>query len=93
MIVTEGLPSYTPISGTVLLFVANTAEDLFMLDGRHYFLTAGRWFSAETLEGPWETATESLPEEFQKLPQDHEKAYVLASVPGTPDAEEIMAPI
>ena len=47
------------------------------------------------MNGPWEAATETLPEEFLKIPQDHEKAYVLASVPGTPDAEEaiIMAQI
>jgi hypothetical protein len=95
LILTEGQPSYTPITGTLLLFVANTQEDLFLFNGRHYFLTAGRWFSAETLDGPWDAATESLPEEFQKIPQDHEKAYVLASVPGTADAEEaiIMAQI
>jgi len=95
LIITEGQPSYTPITGTLLLFVANTDADLFMIDGRHYFLTSGRWFSAETLNGPWEAATETLPEEFLKIPQDHEKAYVLASVPGTPDAEEaiIMAQI
>ncbi|NIP93387.1 MAG: hypothetical protein GWO24_08005, partial [Akkermansiaceae bacterium] len=30
------------------------------------------------------------PDEFAKIPEDHEKAHVLASVPGTPDAEEAL---
>lgn len=90
LILTEGAASYSAISGTKLLYVTNSDSDLFLLSGadEHYFLTAGRWFRASSLDGPWTSATQDLPEDFQKIPDDHEKAHVLPSVPGTPEAEE-----
>lgn len=95
LILTSGEASYSPIGDEGLLFVSNSDQDVFLFRNRHYFLVTGRWFSAETLDGPWEAATNDLPAEFLGIPKDHEKAYVLTSIQGSPEAEEavIMAQI
>ena len=49
---------------------------------------AGRWFRSKQLAGPWSAASKDLPKDFAKIPDDHTKASVLASVPGTDDAKE-----
>ncbi len=89
LILTDGTPSYSPISGTKLLYVTNTESDLFLYSSNKmiYFLTAGRWFMAKSLAGPWSSASEDLPDDFRNIPSDHTKAHVLSSVPGTPDAD------
>ncbi|MHC4712701.1 MAG: hypothetical protein ACYTAN_05425 [Planctomycetota bacterium] len=90
LIVTDGAPKYSPISGTALMHVNNTESPLFKYprEGNHYYLVAGRWFRAKGLEGPWTPATADLPDEFAKIPEDHEMAYVRVSVPGTEEAED-----
>ena len=97
IILLDGKPQFSPISGTRLMFVTNTGGDVFFhtTEKTYYFLTAGRWFSAAALEGPWAAATDKLPEDFQYIPEHHPKAEVLVSVPGTPEADEavIMASI
>lgn len=89
LIVTDGAPAYSPISGTKLLYVTNTESDLFLHSSKktYYFLTSGRWFKASKLDGPWSSASEALPGDFSRIPSGHSKAHVLSSVPGTPDAE------
>jgi hypothetical protein len=89
LIVTEGRPSYSPVAGTELLYVSNTDSDLFLHSESRklYFLSAGRWFTAERLSGPWSAASENLPDEFNNIPLEHDKARVLSSVPGTSEAE------
>ncbi len=49
---------------------------------------AGRWFTANDFSGPWTFATTTLPEEFKKIPLEHPRSRVLASVPGTAQAAE-----
>jgi hypothetical protein len=90
IIVTTGKAQLVPISGTSLMYVANTESDLFLHPAgkTYYLLTTGRWFSAASLEGPWASAMDTLPKDFAKIPEGHPKAHVLASVPGTPDADE-----
>lgn len=90
LIVTAGKPEMGIIAGTKLLDVTNTESDVFLSsdDGNYYFLSAGRWFSSKAIEGPWEAATETLPKDFAAIPGDHEAGAVLASVPGTPEADE-----
>ena len=56
--------------------------------GAVYYLVAGRWFSAPDFTGPWTFATPSLPADFKKIPLEHERSRVLASVPGTDQAAE-----
>ncbi len=90
LIVTDGPPAYTPIAGTRLMAVSNSEQTLFqdLANGQMYFLVAGRWFSAPTLAGPWSAASATLPAEFAKIPPDGPQGAVLASVPGTSEAED-----
>ena len=41
-----------------------------------------------TSPGPWTFATPTLPADFKKIPLEHARSRVLASVPGTPQAAE-----
>ena len=85
-----GEPNYLLVQGTELLWVSNTESDVFRLGktGPVYYLVAGRWFSAPDFTGPWTFATPSLPPDFKKIPREHERSRVLASVPGTDEAAE-----
>jgi hypothetical protein len=90
LIYLKGAPVYTPVQGTGLLWVSNTDSDVFRAgkSGLVYYLVAGRWFSAPDFTGPWTFATTSLPEDFKKIPLEHDRSRVLASVPGTDQAAE-----
>jgi hypothetical protein len=85
-----GEPVYSPVQGTGLLWVSNTESDVFRLGrtGNVYYLVTGRWFSAPDFTGPWTFATPSLPADFKKIPMEHSRSRVLASVPGTDAAAE-----
>ena len=76
--------------GTMTWGVQNTEADLFRngSNGDFYFLIAGRWVKAPTLDGPWQFATPNLPEDFKNSPVEHQRSRVLASVPGTAQATE-----
>jgi hypothetical protein len=90
LILVQGEPRYEPVRGTKLLWLRNTDADVFKLGatGPVYYLVAGRWFSAPSLEGPWTFASLNLPEDFTRIPLEHERSRVLASVPGTVQAAE-----
>jgi hypothetical protein len=91
LILLRGAPSYLLVPGTKdLLWVSNTESDVFRLGktGTVYYLVAGRWFSAPDFTGPWTFATPKLPGDFKKIPLEHERSRVLASVPGTDEAIE-----
>jgi len=90
LIMLKGEPSYLLVDGTSLLWVSNTESDVFRLGkaGTVYYLVAGRWFSAPDFTGPWTFATLTLPADFQKIPLEHDRSRVLASVPGTDQAAE-----
>jgi hypothetical protein len=57
-------------------------------DKQIYFLLTGRWFRAPQLSGPWTYATNDLPEDFKRIPADSDASAVLASVPGTSQAQD-----
>jgi hypothetical protein len=91
MILLTGEPKYVPVTGAgSLLWVSNTDADVFRMGpaGPVYYLVAGRWFSAADFTGPWTFATPKMPEEFKRIPLEHERSRVLASVPGTQQAAE-----
>jgi hypothetical protein len=90
LILLRGAPVYEPVPGTKLLWVRNTESDVFQMGakGPVYYVVAGRWFSAPSFKGPWTFASTSLPEDFKKIPLEHERSRVLASVPGTVQAAE-----
>jgi hypothetical protein len=90
LILLTGEPLYIAVPNTSLLWVSNTESDIFRVGktGLVYYLVAGRWFSAPDFTGPWTFATLSLPDDFKKIPVEHERSRVLASVPGTDQAAE-----
>jgi hypothetical protein len=90
LILLTGAPKYLPVNGTTLFWVSNTESDVFRLgkSGLVYYLVAGRWFSAPDFSGPWTFATPSLPLDFKRIPLEHDRSRVLASVPGTDQAAE-----
>jgi hypothetical protein len=89
LIETKGGPQYKSIPGTGLEYADNTNGNLFRLSGRYYILISGRWFGAASLQGPWTFVSGSdLPTNFAKIPLTDPKSTVLASVPGTPQAQE-----
>jgi hypothetical protein len=90
LILLTGEPIYVPVTGTTLSWVSNTESDVFRMGktGLIYYLVAGRWFSSPDFTGPWTFATPSLTDDFKKIPVEHARSRVLASVPGTDQAAE-----
>jgi hypothetical protein len=88
MIVFDGPPVYAPIPDTQLVYATNTDSPVFVYSATKqvYFLTAGRWFSAPNIYGPWTFATPNLPPDFAQIPPSSPVGGVLASVPGTSEA-------
>lgn len=90
LILTDGKPQFVAIPQTQLQRVTNSDSLLFRdsADKNFYFLVAGRWFRAASLNGPWSAASRDLPADFARIPDDDPAAFVLASVPGTQDARD-----
>jgi hypothetical protein len=91
LVLLNGPPKYEPVERTSsLLWVSNTDSDVFRMTptGKVYLLVAGRWFSAPDFGGPWVFTSSQLPEDFAKIPLEHPRSRVLASVPGTEEAAE-----
>ena len=91
LVQTTGPANMLSISGTQLLYVPNTDNALFyyLTDANYYVLISGRWFKSASLYGPWTFVPgEQLPPDFAQIPPSSPKANVLASVPGTPMAQE-----
>ena len=90
LILLDGPPKYTPIPGTKLQRVSNTQSVLFLdsADRHLYFLMAGRWFRGDGLSGPWIAASQNLPADFARIPDDDPSAFVKSSVPGTAEAKD-----
>ena len=90
---TQGDPQVESIEGTLLIYVSNTENDIFIdtATQAHYVLISGRWFRSQSMNGPWEYVPGSrLPAAFAKIPATHSKADVLVSIPGTAQAEEAL---
>ena len=88
----KGQPNLVPIAGTPLLWASNSATDVLVdtSNNNYYVLMAGRWFRAPQLSGPWTfVASSALPASFKQIPAKGSPAsIVLASVAGTPQAQE-----
>src|SRR5499433_3220285 len=95
MLVFQGQPTFTSITGTSLQWASNTTADV-ILDtgsGNYYILVAGRWYRtpALTSAGPWTyVASNTLPPDFKRIPVDSPAGVVLVSVAGTPQAQEAL---
>jgi uncharacterized membrane protein YgcG len=90
VILFDGQPAYSAIPGTQLLYANNSNAYVFVYSPTQtvYYLTAGRWFSASRLQGPWTFATENLPADFARIPPSSPPGIVLSSVPGTEEAKD-----
>lgn len=92
LIVFKGQPNLVPVTGTPLLWATNSAIDVLVdTDTNDYYvLISGRWFRAPGLSGPWNyVASKALPSYFSQIPPEGSPAsVVLASVAGTPQAQE-----
>lgn len=93
LITFSGPPQFAPISGTELVYAANTSANVFKLltDQQNYILISGRWYSAPSLNGPWRFVPgNQLPRDFAGIPDTSPKENVKASVPGTQQAQEAL---
>src|SRR5438445_2115821 len=90
VILFDGQPVYAQIPDTQLEYATNTNSVVFVFTPtqQFYYLTAGRWFSAMDLQGPWTYATSDLPADFAKIPPSSPASGILASVPGTDEAKD-----
>ena len=94
LIVMNGEPDFTPLTGTDLLYVSNTESDVIrdLKSGKVYVRVSGRWFNAKSLDGPWSfVPPDQLPADFAKIPSDSPIGEVRASVPGTEEAADAVA--
>ena len=91
IIVTDGPVNLVDIPGTSLQYVSNPQMPLFFdkADSNYYYLVAGRWFSTRNLySNQWAAASAQLPGDFGMIPPNSPMGYVLASVAGTPQAQD-----
>jgi hypothetical protein len=92
LIVFKGQPNLVPITGTPLLWATNSATDVLVdtTNNAYFVLLSGRWYRAAGLTGPWTfVASNALPPSFRQIPAKGSPAsIVLASVAGTPQAQE-----
>jgi len=91
LIVSDGKPKYSPITGNELLYMSNTESDVFMeiATQKYFVLLSGRWYHSGSMEGPWTyVSPDQLPAGFAQIPAGSDKEHVLASVPGTQEAKE-----
>ncbi len=86
-----GVANLLSVAGTDLLYVSNSDNAIFYYldDANYYVLISGRWFKSLSLYGSWAFVPPGkLPGDFKKIPPVNPKSNVLASVPGTPMAQE-----
>ncbi len=91
LIVIDGEPEYTPISGTDLMYVTNSESDVLLdLESARYFvILSGRWFTSASYEGPWvNVPADQLSDRFSQIPLESEMGHVRVSVPETIEAKE-----
>jgi hypothetical protein len=87
LIQSKGAASFSNITGTNLLYVSNSTDNIFKSvdDQLYYVLLSGRWYTARNLDGPWKyVEPDKLPADFAKIPEGSDKDNVLSSVAGTP---------
>ncbi len=92
LIQSNGKADMKAITGTSLLYVSNTEDNIFMniTDQHYYVLLSGRWYKSVSLtSNEWTYVPgDKLPADFAKIPEGSPKDIVLANVPGTEAARE-----
>jgi hypothetical protein len=92
LVVSEGSPAFAPVDALGILRMDNTESDVLMdlISQRYFLLVGGRWYSAPSLSPDgWQfVPADALPPELSRIPPDSPAGGVLASVPGTPEAQD-----
>ena len=95
LFVFEGAPQYRPVGEEAyLLYVANTESHVLVdvQSGETYVLASGRWFRAQSLDGPWlNVPPDELPGPFRDIPADSDIGDVRTFVAGTEEAADAVA--
>jgi len=88
----DGEPEFSPVEGTSILYMTNTADDILMnIETQNYFiLVSGRWYRSKSIsDGPWTfVEPDQIPEEFRKIPAESDMGSVRSSIAGTQEAKE-----
>ncbi len=88
----DGEPDFSPVEGTTILYMTNTADDILMnIETQEYFiLVSGRWYRSKSIkDGPWTfVEPDQVPEGFSTIPPDSDVGSVRSSVAGTQEAKE-----
>jgi len=72
----DGPPQYSPIQGTPLSYINNSSVPIIQVSPNAYYaVTAGVWFTAAQLTGPWSVAT-SVPTAIYSIPPSSPIYYV-----------------
>ena len=91
LIVTSGAPNWTALTGNQLLYVSNK-ESTFIKEiatNKYFLLLSGRWFSSQSLDGPWTyERSDSLPTSFKQIPPASPVGDALTAVAGTNEADD-----
>jgi len=75
-LVIDGAPKMSPISGTPLQYVVNSATPIIVVDPHSYYaLQNGVWFVGTAVSGPWVVAT-SVPAVIYSIPPSSPVHYV-----------------
>lgn len=91
LIQSNGEANFAPVTGTDLLYVSNSEDDIFMdvQSQQYYVLISGRWFKSKTLSGQWQfVGADKLPADFARIPEGSPKDNVLASIAGTAASQD-----
>lgn len=94
LVVTDGTPRWSSVADGRLLYVENT-ETPWLRDiesGAMYLLLSGRWFRADSKQGPWEfVRADELPQAFADVSPEAPIGGIRTAVAGTPEANDAVA--
>ena len=91
LIVTSGAPNWTPLTGNALLYVSNTESTMIkeIATNKYFLLLSGRWFSSQSLDGPWAYERgDQLPASFKQIAPASPIGDALTAVAGTNEADD-----
>jgi hypothetical protein len=82
LVIFDGKPILSPISGNDLKYAVNTNWDVFYDEEAKtvYLRNEKSWLTASDMNGPY-SPTDKLPKSFKKLPNDENWSDVLLSIP------------
>jgi len=72
----DGAPQFVPVTGTALTYAVNSDVPIIQVaPGAYYAVTAGVWFTASNVTGPWTVAT-AVPTAIYAIPPSSPIHYV-----------------